>query len=338
MSETELPTPSIPEGYNICLRGFADEDVARKLGNDVGNYLRSLSRFIDVSNLDGLTVAYDYAQALLELDRGYETTRQLTASSGDAIGVAMTPSVIRNGKLRSHIVINGGLAEYLSDPKGEHFDLALHTLAHECAHVEVTNRFDEAFPNTLLQKSYGTYVEALQWEVILACWDEYAVCRICARIGAEPTNGYEEVFLGQLESAPEAAKNSIIEYRIHGDLDRMLAEVLGAYGNLMKFASYHIGNLRGLDIAIDDRERTNSALSGHWFEPFFCRLADIHDKLFAQYGVWQDKADFEAIGALAQSVLAERGVIIRPEGDNYYVDVPFSPETMPLFSGLSPGK
>ena len=44
---------------------------------------------MNLEDLDGVTVAYDYAKALTEIDRGYETSHVLTASTEIAHGVAM---------------------------------------------------------------------------------------------------------------------------------------------------------------------------------------------------------------------------------------------------------
>jgi len=130
-----------PENISISLRCFDTEERARQFGNLIAMYVRELSRHIDLSSLDGITVAGDYNQALLDLDRGYVTSHKLTPSEELSFGVAMTPAVIRDGKVKSHIVINAGVVLPLENTNHEAFKLAFHTLAHECAHVEVTQRF-----------------------------------------------------------------------------------------------------------------------------------------------------------------------------------------------------
>lgn len=49
---------------------------------------------------------------------------------------------------------------------------SIHILAHECGHVEVTNAFDRCVPNVLLRQKNGSILEQMQWQVILAVWDE----------------------------------------------------------------------------------------------------------------------------------------------------------------------
>ena len=324
------PPDTAPKQYQISLRGFANEDRAKNIGHLIGLYIRELSRYIDLGGLDGVTVAFDYEEALFELDRGYETSYRLTPSNEHAIGIAMTPSVIRNGKIKSHIVISAGVAELLGAPEGENFRLALHALAHECAHVEVTNRFDTAFPGFLLKKPHDNMLDNLRWQVILACWDEYAASWISASIGEDCTKDYEETFLQALEKTRPKANQLIKAYRIQGDVDQVLAEVFGAYGNLMKFACYQLGNMRGRKLTLDDLPVTKSTLDAHWFESHFHSLKQLCGDIADSYGKWTKLEPFEAIGALAEAIVTENGVVVtRCAGEDLYVDIPFSPETMP---------
>jgi hypothetical protein len=284
-----------------------------------------------MSALDGITIAADYAQALLELDRGYETHHKLTPSVGIALGVAMTPAVIRDGKVKSHILFNAGVLLPLEDDENEFFEQALHTLAHECAHVEVTERFNAAFPGILLQSKSPDLHTHCRWEIIKACWDEYAVTQICAPFGQRPTDGYEETFIAALEQTRPQANGCIKAYRLHGNLEQVIAEVYGAYGELMKFGCYHLGNLVGLGLTVDDVPKTAVALDGHWFAPFFDKLKQACENIAAQYGEWMDRGAFEALGDLADEIVADGGMTISNHRDDgtFHVDIPFTPQTMP---------
>lgn len=201
------PPPTAPQKMSISLRCFDTEEHARAFGDLVAAYVRFLSRYTDLTALDGITIAFDYAQALLDLNRGYATSFTLTPSEGIVLGVAMMPAVIRDGKIRSHMLFKAGVLLPLEDEKSEFYEQALHTLAHECAHVEVTDRFDAAFPGILLQSEQPSAHAHYRLEIIKACWDEYAVTQICARFGQRPTDGYEEIFITALaETRPTFVK------------------------------------------------------------------------------------------------------------------------------------
>lgn len=320
-----------PEQFSVCIRCFDTEERATKFGQLVGAYIREISRHIDLSGLDGITIAADYNQALLELDRGYETSYQLTPSDEYAIGVAMTPSVIRDTEVRSHIVMNAAIAVNLESSGDDKFRLALHMLAHECAHVEVTKRFDSTFPGFLLKFTFPNAHEANRWHIISSCWDEYAATMISARFGRDPTNDYEEIFVEVLADARNKANEQIKAYRWHSDVDRVLSETYGVYGNLMKTACYHLGNMAGHNLSIEDLPKTLVALDGHWFNPFFERLGELCDGVAAEYGEWRDMKKFDEIGDLMDEIIKEGGLTVSNLDDGeIYVDVPFTPETMPI--------
>src|ERR1700730_13587511 len=191
----------------------------------------SLSRQIDLTALDSITIASDYAQALLDLDRGYETSHKLTPSEGLAYGIAMTPAVVRDGKIKSHMVFNASVLLPLEDPQNDLFKQAVHTLAHECAHVEVTERLNAAFPGMILLSKAPSAHAYYRWQIIKACWDEYAVTWICAPFGEEPTAGYEETFIRALNGTRPKANKFIKAYRLHQNVNQITAEVDGTYGD-----------------------------------------------------------------------------------------------------------
>lgn len=320
--EDQLGPPTAPENLGVTARGFSTEENAREVGTAVRECVILLSRHFDLSALDGVTVAHDYVQALSSLDRGYKTNHRLTPSDGHAVGVAMTPSVIRDGALKSHIVFNAHIVAPIARRDPESIQLPLHVIAHECAHVEITKKFDEAFPNVLLRQRYGDAREAFRWQVILACWDEYAATRLSANFGEDPTDGYEETFLKHLAEALPKSHASIRAYRLRGNLDQVYAEVYGVIGDLLKFAAYSLGNADGRGAEVAGRAGLAAALVDHWFEPFFKRLHDACRAIAGQYGKWPDKTSFEVIGDIADEVIALCGIRHRYlEGGQLYLDI-----------------
>jgi hypothetical protein len=65
---------TMPSNLQFSARSFADEDYAKEAMYKLHSVLSVISQSIDLTNLDGVTVAFDYDEALAELDRGYETT------------------------------------------------------------------------------------------------------------------------------------------------------------------------------------------------------------------------------------------------------------------------
>lgn len=334
LEEQPLPPVTAPN-FAISFRGI-EAEAANRFGPILGQYIQSISRYIDLRNLDGITVATDYADALAQLDRGYKTNYVPTPTTELGIGVAMTLTVLRNDAIKSHIVFNAQYIFGLEDTEGEFWPEALHLLAHECAHVEVTGATDKAFPGMLLRQRYSDMFSNFRWQIIDACWDEYAASRISAPFGADRTSSYEETFITALTETGDRADECIRQYRVHSEHDRVLADVCGHYGNLMKFASYLIGHLHGAELVRDVAANAEAALRNHWFALHFNRLEVELATLWEGFGAWQAREDFESIGIIAEAVIAEGGVHVIPmRGGGFYMDVPFTARTMPANPFLS---
>jgi hypothetical protein len=285
---------------------------------------------MDLERLDGVTLAYDYAQALEELDRGVQTSSVLTASKDWGVGVAMTPAVLRDGVLKSHILFNAAFLEGLLDePQSKACQEAVHIIAHECAHVEINTVKDRQFPNKILRYRPKTWFEGLRLEVIEASWDEYAACRISAGFGAAPSENYQGVFLNILAEAGRNVREAILKCRHDADYDALLIEAQRNIGSLIKYASYVLGTVDGLEQDVEtDLPQVSASLDGHWFAPFFVGLRDAHRALWERYSQWESLQEFETIADIWLDMLADRGVEVTPQEDGkIYVNIPFRPDT-----------
>ena len=281
------------------MQAFDDLRDAAAFESVIRLYAREVSRGTDLSKLVGITVAADYAGALARLDRGTAAARIPTPSEGDVVGIAMTAGVIREGVAMSHIVFNASYIWPLALPSHELFAQALNTFAHECAHVEVNAVFDAAFPDVCSGARAPSLRVATRWDCIMGCWDDYAVTRVTADIGKDPSEAYEAIFLGALQDARPTVNSSIEAFRVHRNPVRMF----------QKHAAYHLGNSDGFNRQAAQQPRTRLALEEHaWFVPHFERLAQCCRTLFEQYGRWGSKEDFEAIGNLLEEVLLESGI------------------------------
>ena len=175
----------------------------------------------------------------------------------------------------------------------------------------------------LLRSTHDNVKSALRWEVILACWDEYAATRLSAGIGEDQSHGYETTLLNSMQSAREEANDAIRAYRLHGNVDRLVADVYRVYGTLLKFAAYYLGNLDGLGVPLESRPTLALLMRNHWFAPFFAALHSGCHRIAEAYGSWEDRTCFEALGTLCEEVVAAGGVHWRllPTGE-LWVNVP----------------
>jgi hypothetical protein len=106
-NKTPLPEPSIPGDLSFQVQGY-DEELARKVAGTVHTIISQLSRFMPLGSLDGVTIATDYASALRGLDRGSAPpmrTLEATLDNQLGTGIAMAPLVLRDGVVKTHLVL-----------------------------------------------------------------------------------------------------------------------------------------------------------------------------------------------------------------------------------------
>ena len=314
-----------PASYKIAVGCFADRERAEAFGKLISVYVSLFGEHFELGGLNGVTIAGDYNQALASLDRGFRTETVLTASTEFAQGVAMSPLVVRDGKIKSHIVLNADFIVPIESTSNPDFDRAVQILAHECAHVEVTSKFDSCYPGTLLQPQAGDFRNELRWPIIMSCWDEYAASYLAAPFGRDLTEDFETTFLHTLERVDAVALTAMWSYRMHGDHGRIAGEIFNIYGALLRYASYQVGNLASSNRTMMDLARTKAALQGHWFEPHCSELEAALNELRASYGSWDSKEPFERLGDVAEQLVAERGLTLTSLDDGtVYVEVPFT--------------
>ncbi|ANM06815.1 hypothetical protein AMC78_PB00011 (plasmid) [Rhizobium phaseoli] len=248
----------------------------------------------------------------------------------------MAPAVLRDGLLKTHLIFDVNYVWHIADPESEFFASAVHTIAHECGHVEVHTALDQALPGRILRHRYADYIEQYREEVIDACFQEYGATRLSAGFGLNPIDGYRQTFLTALADTDAAANGFISAYRTHGDIDRVLLEVPPLYANLIKWASYLIGTMHGLGIMVSDQQGLADALSDHWFADYFARLEAAYAELWERLGQWESASEFDGLGDIAIEVLEAGGMFLsRNEEDGIRVDIPFRANNTPNYGLLS---
>lgn len=333
MSEEEipLPAPTAPENISVNARAFEDTETATRVAHSVAYAVRDISRYIDLSRLDGITVAYDYDAALAELDRGYQATRPLTRTADNRVlGVAMAPAVLRDGAVRGHLVFHAPFVLPIEDETHEHFNQALYLIAHECAHIEDLKCRDERFPGTILQRQIHDYEEALFAPIIDALWEEYAACRISGIFGNEQASAYEECLVGALGASSDEANAAIRTYRLHADINRVLEEAGNPLCEPLRFAAYLLGHLDGRQEDWDIVPQARDRLAESEYAPYVDRLTTALRELWSTRESWESPNVFAPLKEISRDVLAEGGMIITrmPDGQAH-VDIPFTLATMP---------
>jgi len=329
---------TLPVNTPLTFKGAMEGDDERSIktfSDTLGSHLGAISTHIDLTRLDGVTVATDYANAVANIDRGVLTSVDSTRPTDDgiAVGVAMTIAVLRDATVKSHIVLSHALVRPIMKPEEPGpYGMAVQALAHECAHVEVQHRFDSAFPNLTLRPAPSTWdafdIEKWRYAIQLT-FDEYAASRRSASFGVNPLSGYVEALLNTLDRTATGSMQILRAWVIDRDFTQVLHGMLKLYGDLFVRSAYVLGTMDGLEMEVDDAPMSlRDRLERLGLEACFVELHGICQSLMAEYGHWPDTSAFESIGNLLEDVLASKGVsvTVRPDGA-LWVDVDIPPRS-----------
>ncbi len=329
--EEDLPEPSAPESFPVSARGFADATEAEDFARYIALTVRLISQYMDLSRLDGITVAFDYDDALAELDRGYEPSRPLTRTSGDRmIGVAMAPAVIRDGVVKAHLVFCAPFVLPIKDEKHEYFSQALYLVAHECAHIAELKCRDERFPGKILQVPITDREEEFFAPIVESLWTEYAACRLSAVFGREQASAYEECFVGALEAARDEANTAIRAYRWHGDVNRVIEDAGRPLVEPLRLAAYLIGHIDGRGGDWDAAPTARDRLAASEYADSIGRMAEVLREIWSKADSWESPKVFDPLKEIAREVLKQGGIILTRQADgSLYADIPFTIDTLP---------
>jgi hypothetical protein len=323
MSTPEPPPPqTVSRQINASLIGFAETEETGKFSRTLAETIELISGVINLERLDGITIAFDYDAAMASLDRGFTSTQPLKKTSSDLLlGVAMSPTVLRNGIVKAHMIFH---APFITPLVGEDEQLqrqACYLLAHESGHVEGIKHLDTAFPGRILCpiKTNNHFL----FQIAEGLWSEYCACRISAVFGEDQTVSYENSLVSVLKIASERANAAIWEYRFHGDLEKVVQEAGNYICHPLKIGAYFLGHLDGLKLDLNAVPAAQTAMRETQYE--LC-MKDLHDALrglWSRLGCWSDVAEFDVLGRIAHQAMAERGMIFRNLADGtLYLEIP----------------
>lgn len=329
-----LPPTTVPQDTRIAVQGFTNVEAAQQLSAAVADAISTLGSFMDLSTLDGVTVAVEYDDALTSLDRGMNGLRPLTRSNREEMqGVAMSPAVLREGGVLTHLVFDAGMLVSLIVDGAADEDrwMSIGIIAHECAHVQITAEKERAIPEARLGSAIEDYERAIMFQLAEICWDEYAACRISATFAKDQNNSHADTLKSCVSGARARSNDAIKAYRVHGDLNRLVGEAGAELCQPMKAAAYLLGGMDGEGADWSFFPDVRSALQDGEF-------ADLVDELWTELRrLWETRSDwrptlqvFKRLENLAREVFQSGGIHFRTASDgSCSIQVPFTTETMP---------
>lgn len=336
---TEIDWDNLPastaQTVSVSVQGFTNQQAGERLGRTVGECVMTLGSFMDLSTLDGVTVAVDYDAALAGIDQGMAGLRPLSRTDTEEMqGVAKTCQVSRDGEVKSHLVFNAAMLVPLiaeEQTSAEDRQTAIGIIAHECGHVQVNAQLEKQIPHARLGARIEDFERAVLFQIAEICWDEYAVCRLSAPFAPRQNQQHAETVAAVLPGARARAKEGIKAYRLHGDLHRLLGEAGSELCQPLKAASYLLGGLDAEDRGWAEFAEARAAIDEAGYGALVDALHEGCRHLWDSQSEWTPDRDVLApLIAVARDAFASGGIYFRRESDGRCrVNVPLSVDTLP---------
>ena len=314
--------------YRITLHDFGDDVLAKEYAAILQSVVRALSRDIPLHDLDGVTIAVDYGDALAKLDRGDPDLPRVASSAlGYGVGVAKQVTVIRDGKPKSHLVLAAGIAAAWTSDDADLRASSLHLLIKMLAGIAHGTRYADVPPFTL--DAMGRELHLVVAHAPIGYWS----AKQAAFIAPDQGENYAE----QVITSLDFARNEIGAARARMADDSDVSEAVLIALECVSAALNHVADWLGhRDGLVPDQPFAGDDLAArlapfgldHWLALFGRDLA-------ASYG--EDGAiDLAVVTTLSRHV--ERlfwslGIYCWPEGD----DVRCVVSDQPLVPLLLPG-
>ncbi|WP_024647012.1 hypothetical protein [Pseudomonas syringae] len=229
--------------FSLKLKDFGDAEMAKGIGNILQVVIGELGQDIPISVLDGITFSQDYPAAILELDRGGAFVSK-SQSRNYGRPVAKSVRVIREGKVKIHLVIDASIAYLLLSDKEEDLSYSIHLLVAQLSEV-----LHASFYEPLLENDRNVEIDELG-KMLFVSVSHAPSSYFCARKSAFSDLNAGKDYATLVKDSYASAKENIcaarMEYRVSGNVEILLDTALPQLSFFLTHAAEWLGHRDGL--------------------------------------------------------------------------------------------
>lgn len=318
----------IPINYH----GDFDDDLINRISGELSDLLAQVAWTTPLDRLDGITFADDYAAALNNLDRGMAGMPAPEARNDEiGVGVAQCPIVVREGRVKGHVILRGLVGRMLLSDHEDQRAQAIYVIANQLAHAGVTQILDEALPGVLLTPISNPMNSDLH-RFTYAGWNGYFASRASAGFGGGSLAHTQSLLRSALEDAFSVVPKQRSSYLHDKDITSLMQIALSKIAFILEQAGNLLGHAAGLDchplVEADELEgelRRRELLA--WLADYNRDLI----RLWERRGQWASYEEFLALNYHAERLLWCFGIApwTTPEGV-YRIEVSTTSDEQPL--------
>lgn len=303
-----LTLPTAPE-YTVYFHSCADQATAERIAAALNAVTENIVPIMSLDRLDGITFSGDYAVSLRNLDRGFPASVPLQPTNeGYGVGVAMAPLVMRDGTIKTHIVMEGWLGHSLISEDEATWRLALHTVVCQLAHAASAQILDESLPGVLLKRFDDRY-DSFLYGAIHSAWTGYFSARASAVFCPEGGRPQEELLLAVLKRAQNDIPAARLAYRYDGDLDKLLSVAMLRIEEVLKFSGTVLGHSDGLEQSVLADRTLATALKDAGLHDWIVLFDSELSRLWDRRGQWASFHEFLELNRHVERLMWQYGLI-----------------------------
>lgn len=310
----DISTPTSFRLETNCLSQAEAEQVARIISQIAGV---ARQRF-DVSALLRVHISADYDQALVTLDRGAMAEVEPAPAPADTNGtVGYNIVVEENGQRGIALVLASWLALDLIGENDAAFGTAAGIVLAQLARIGAQAVINHAFPAS---GRAGSAVDKLLTPRIVEIWQRWLVERAAALADPTRQGHFKEALLNDLEVLRGKLEAIRRDYRVHGDVDQLLFEVVTTTTELLGYAAAAVAP-GGSSPTFDPAFANALDKLGHlrWLELFAADIAGI----WTEGTGYPDETAFLVLNRHVERLLISGAIFLWDDGGVGRVEVPY---------------
>jgi hypothetical protein len=283
LNMTGSPATGKVFSYSVQFQNCDDQAKAERIAKAVEIVVNAVARQTPVYQVESIIFASDYAQALRDLDFGFERITPPSPTVTEyGTGIASTQLIRRRDGIKFCIVLQSQIGDALLDnPQGDRFSLAAYTLANMVAHASFSNMVETTLPGTLLTPA-GNALDDFLNKFSSSVLSTYYAARMTASIYPEQRNAFFEFFHGALKAAQEKIPLARAIYQSEGNLDAFVHETTILLRHVLIHAASLLGHLNASETPLLDDQETEHLLSQaslvHWISVYQRDLQTVYER------------------------------------------------------------
>lgn len=303
--------PSTLPSLEDCTVACSDRATGEMIQTELADLVTDIGKRIPLERLDGITAGSDYPALLRGVDRGFKDALPVgTVPSDLGVGIAKLVTVKRSGVVKGRVIISDAVCEALISDDAEETRWACSILATMLARVALIAVVDETLPGRLLSPVEDG-IEGWLYSTVDGSPESYLASRMAAglRDSSRVRAGLRDSLVASLDRLRSVADEKRLAEATHGDLDKILGDMLPAVGHVLASAAGLLGHCSSRDESPHDSSgKLEEALDKlgltHWFKAYEGNLERFHGRLER----WESFDEFLAFNLHVERLMWAVGV------------------------------